>query len=482
MAVLAGVFRRRILINSASIFAGEAIVRFATFLMAVVIARRFGSAALGEYGYALALASVLLVVPDLGLHLFVVRELSTDKRRLQAIFWSVHWLKLLLVGFVVAFGLVFGKWGIADDGRRILFYVLIARVLLQTFSQASMAVFKAFECMEYVALQQSLNSLVVVVWVGAALALHTRLPLLVAALVAGQLVETVIGWRILRDKFSPGHLRSWDNQLSYAVLAGCLPIGTTTILESLNIRIDILILGVYGSSRVLGQFQAAAWFAVGTFLVASLLMAVLFPKLSRLLHNHSILGSTYVLSLLKNGLLVTALAALVLWLAAPRLLPILIGSDSEPAVRTLRILLPALPLVFLNTVLFYVFAAARRRFVCMGILGVGIGAGATLCFYLSARYGAAGCAFADVTREFVITAGYLYFLVEGDHARIAGLALLKVFWGATGLLLLIVYITSSLRHGDEWFAVWIVFVLTGTLFMLGFPRRREWRLLLDGGL
>ena len=267
MAVLARVFPRRILINSASIFAGEALVRFATFLMAVVIARRFGSAALGEYGYALALASVLLVVPDLGLHLFVVRELSTDKRRLQAIFWSVHWLKLLLVGFVVAFGLVFGKWGIADDGRRLLFYVLIARVLLQTFSQASMAVFKAFECMEYVALQQSLNSLVVVVWVGAALALHTRLPLLVAALVAGQLVETVIGWRILRDKFSPGHLRSWDNQLSWAVLAGCLPIGTTTILESLNIRIDILILGVYGSSRVLGQFQAAAWFAVGTFLV-----------------------------------------------------------------------------------------------------------------------------------------------------------------------------------------------------------------------
>src|SRR5207247_8906370 len=68
MAVLARVFPRRILINSASIFAGEAIVRFAIFPMAVVIARRFGSAALGEYGYALALASVLLVLPDLGLH------------------------------------------------------------------------------------------------------------------------------------------------------------------------------------------------------------------------------------------------------------------------------------------------------------------------------------------------------------------------------------------------------------------------------
>src|SRR5437870_12697077 len=104
MAVLARVFRRRILINSASIFAGEAIVRFATFLMAVVIARRFGSAALGEYGYALALASVLRVVPDPGLHLLVVGELAADKRLLQAAFWGVHWLKLLLLAFVVASG------------------------------------------------------------------------------------------------------------------------------------------------------------------------------------------------------------------------------------------------------------------------------------------------------------------------------------------------------------------------------------------
>jgi O-antigen/teichoic acid export membrane protein len=233
---------------------------------------------------------------------------------------------------------------------------------------------------------------------------------------------------------------------------------------------------------VLGQFQAAAWFAVGTFLVASLLMAVLFPKLSRLLREHSIRGSAYVLSLLKNSLLLMALVSLVLWLAAPNLLPLLVGNDSASAAKILRILLPALPLVFLNTVLFYVFVAARRRFVCMGILALGVSVGAVLCFYLSAKYGAAGCAFADVTREFVISAAYLYFLIEGNHARIAGLALLKVFVGATALLFLAVFLTSSLRHGDEWLAVWIVFVLTGTLFMLGFPRRREWRLLMDDGL
>ena len=482
MAQPVSAFPRRLLVNSASIFVGEAIARLATFLMAVVIARRYGSAALGDYGYALALASVLLVVPDLGLHLFAVRELSTDKRRLQTIFWNVHWLKFLLAAFVVVFAVVFGTWGIAEEARRLLFYVLIARALLQTFSQASMAIFKAFECMQYIAIQQSVNSVVVIAWVGAALAFDARLPVLVAALVAGQAAETFLGWRIIRDRFSPGHLRSWNYQVLYTILAVCLPIGATTILEALNLRIDILVLAAYSSSRVLGQFQAAAWFAVGTFLVASLLMAVLFPKLSRLLREHSVRGSAYVLSLLKNSLLVMALVSLVVWLAAPNLLSLLVGSDSAPAAKTLRILVPALPLVFLNTVLFYVFVAARRRFVYMGILGLGVSVGTVLCFGLSARYGAAGCAFADVAREFVISAAYFYFLIEGNHARIAGLALLKVFAGATALLFLAVFLTSSLHHGDKWLAVWIVFVMTGTVFMLGFPQRREWRLLLDDGL
>jgi O-antigen/teichoic acid export membrane protein len=172
----------------------------------------------------------------------------------------------------------------------------------------------------------------------------------------------------------------------------------------------------------------------------------------------------------------------VVWFAAPNIVSILFGSDLVSAATTLRILIPALPLIFLNTILFYVFIAARRRFVCMGTLAVGVGIGAFLCFYLSARYGAAGCAVADVARELIISAIYLYFLIQGNHARVVGMALLKVFVGATSLLLAAVLLTSTMRYGDQWLAVWIVCVLTGTLFSLGLPRRGEWRLLTDDSL
>src|SRR5688572_33379534 len=99
--VLSRALQHRLFINSASIFGGEAIARLATWLMALVIARWYGSAALGEYAYALALASVLLMVPDFGLHLFAVRELSTFPGRFPEIFWGVHWLKLGLTAVVV---------------------------------------------------------------------------------------------------------------------------------------------------------------------------------------------------------------------------------------------------------------------------------------------------------------------------------------------------------------------------------------------
>src|SRR5215470_18046592 len=250
MIELARVLPRRLFVNGVSIFAGEASARLATFLMAALIARRFGSGALGEYGYALAITSILLVIPDLGLHLFAVRELSVDKQQLRDLYWNIHCLKLILTVAVILFGLFFGQFIIVDD-RRALFYVLMARILLQTFSQASMAIFKAFERMQYIAFQQACNSLVVLAWAGAALILHATLPFVVAALAVGQLAETLIGWRIVRLRFSPGPLPAWNNKLLYAILVVCVPIGITAILEALNLRIDILVLGVFTSGREL---------------------------------------------------------------------------------------------------------------------------------------------------------------------------------------------------------------------------------------
>ena len=482
MSGLAQAFPRRLFLNSAAIFGGEAVARCATLLMAVIIVRRFGATALGEYGYALAFASILLLVPDFGMHLFAVRELSTHPERLPAIFWNVHWLKLFLTSLVVFFVVLAGTWMIPEPGRRLLFYVLAGRVLLQTYSQASMAIFKAFERMHFVALQQCINSLVIVAWAGAALAFHASLWVVVSALIAGQGAETCLGWHFIRTSFSPGRLARWNRPLLSAIIVSSFPIGITAMLQAFNLRIDVLVLGRYVSNRVLGQFQAVAWFPVGIFLITSLLMAVLFPKLSRLLRGGSVCSSAYVMSLLKNGLLVITMGSLVVWLYAPALLVWIFGDPLAPAAPTLRLLAPMLPLVFMNTVLFYVFIAAQRRRVYLGTLGLGVALGLGLSVFLTAHFGVTGCAFADVVREFVMCSFYLYFLVQENHARVAGMGVLKALLPASLLVVAGALVAASPAYGGQWSGAWILLLLMGTLFMLGLPRRNEWRLLTDDSL
>jgi len=482
MRMISTVLPRRLLINSAAIFGGEAIARLATALMALVVARFYGMDALGNYGYALALASVLLIVPDFGLHLFAVRELSSSPQQLPEVFWNVHWLKFALTVAVTAFAMCFGAWGITDRERRVVFYILVLRVLLQSFSHAAMAVFKALERMHYIALQQSVNSAVTAVWVAGSLVMGVPLHLLVAGLVVGQLAETLIGWNILGRLLSSSHFTRWDGKALRRMAAASFPFGVTAILLALNLRIDILVLSHYVSSRILGQFNAAAWFVVAMFLCASLLMSVLFPRLSRVLAEPGGLGSDYIRSLVKNVLMFAAGGSLLLWSAAPGLIRVFFGPDFAPAAHILRILSPALPLVFLNTIFFYVFAAARRRFVCLGTLSAGIGVGTLLSVYLSSHHGAAGAATADVAREFIMSGAYLCFLIQGNHARFAGVALLKVFGVATALLLVSVRLAGMFHFHFMWLAAWMFFVLMGTLVTLGFPRIREWQLLTDDRL
>jgi O-antigen/teichoic acid export membrane protein len=475
-------FPRRLLINSTAVFGGEAIARLATALVALVVARFYGMDALGNYGYALALASVLLIVPDFGLHLFAMRELSSSAKRLTEVFWNIHWLKAGLTCAVAAFALVFGVWGIANRERRVVFYILVIRVLLQSFSHAAMAIFKALERMHYVALQQSVNSAVIVLWVASSLVLRTPLEVMVAGLVVGQLAETLVGWIILGRLLTAPHFRRWDWKALWDIAAASFPFGLTAILLALNLRVDILVLSRYVSSRILGQFNAAVWFLVAMFLVASLLMSVLFPRLSRVLAERSGLGSDYIRSLVKNVLMFAAVGSLLVWITAPGLIRVFFGPDFSPAAHILRILAPALPLVFLNTIFFYVFAAARRRFVCLCTLSFGIGLGTLLSIYLSSRYGGTGAATADVAREFAMSGLYLCFLIQGNHARFAGVALLKVFAGATALLFLSVYLAGVFHIQFMWLAAWMLFVLMGSLATLGLPNIREWQLLTDDRL
>jgi O-antigen/teichoic acid export membrane protein len=466
-------------VNGLALFGGEAMSRSATFLVAVIIAHRFGPIALGQYGFALAVASVLLIVPDFGLHLLTTRELVVEPERLRRIFWSLHWIKLLLVCGAAGSTVLFGQVIVQDRVRRGLLYVLVARALLQSFSQSYMAIFKAFERMHYIALQQLVGAALAVACASVALVLRASLFAVVSCLLVGQAAETWVGWQIVLRRLEPGEIYGWDTAFHRVMLAAAAPIGLTIALQALNLRLDILSLSIFATNLNLGRVQAAAWFLIGTFLCVSLLMNVVFPRLSRLLENPSERGRAYVESLLKNGSLLATVSSVVVWLGAPWILRWLYGPALSTSVDLLRILAPALPFVFLNTMLFYVFVAARRRAVYLGTLGWGVGIGILMSIGLAQRYGATGVAVADLIREFLMTCVFLWHLKRDHLALKAGRGLLRVCLGVASLAVAFMVVAKAIRPAIAWTAAWELLMLGGTLTVVGLPTRRELFLLVD---
>lgn len=475
MPAIDPIIPRRLVVNGLAIFGGEAATRLTTLAMALIVARRFGADALGQYGYAVALTSILLLVPDFGLHLQAVRELATTPSRLGRVLGMMVALKSCLAIAVIVFVATLGFFGGNDRVRRDLLFILLLRLLFQTFSQGFMSVFKAHERMHYIAVQQSTNALFTFAWAGIALLTHAHLETMVLALIVGQVAETWMGWRLLRANFIRGiplEVRWLD--LKPMVLAAA-PIGATAVLQALNLRLDVLILSRYVSNRELGNFQAAASFIVVTYLGASLGMTVLFPRLSRELQGASEWAVRSVEGILKYAILAATCGSSLLWLGAPQLLRLTYGSDLGGAADALRIVAGALPLVLLNSILFYVFVALDRPGVYFSALAVGIFGGGLLGMVLSARFGAMGAAWADIVREGMVSSIYLSSLAWGKCAPRAGRCLSRIL--AAGMLLAgaAVAFHRWVGAGFPWPAIWLLIVLMGSVLGLGLPGRKDWR-------
>ena len=482
MAALTSIIPRRLALNGLAIFSGEAAARVTTLAMALIVARRFGADALGQYGYAVALTSILLLVPDFGLHLLTIRELATTPARLGRVLGTMYALKSCLAVVAAVFAFVFGFCAINDPVRRSLLFVLILRLLLQTFSQGFMAVFKAFEQMHYIALQQFTNALFTFAWAGIALFTHANLGTVVLGLVAGQVAETWLGWHLQRTNFLAGIPLEFHWQDLKPMLLAATPIGATAVLQALNLRLDVLILSRHVLNRELGNFQAAASFLVITYLGASLGMSVIFPKLSRELRAASPWADRYLEGLLKYAVLLTTCGSLLIWISAPQLLRLVYGSDLGEAAGVLKIVAAALPLVFLNTIFFYVFVAIERHRVYIGALVAGILAGGLLGVVLSARFGATGAALADLVREGLMSSIYLCCLTWGKHVPRAGRCLAKILVAGMAFAGVAVAVHRWVDGGHSWPALWLLVVLAGTVLVFGLPTRKELRLFTNDDL
>jgi O-antigen/teichoic acid export membrane protein len=363
--------------NAFARLSAQAWGRALSLVLVALVARHEGSGGLGRYVLVLTVVGIAGELSDLGLSIFLTREAVryVERERQTQLLGIVLPLKgvLAIAGYL---GLVIVAHAVRfPPATRQLLLIGGLSLLPDGVMGAMAALINARRRMEVTGLLSVAVRLLTLAGALAALASGYG----VAGVLGGTVVASVLGallhgavlrrWQLLPRC-------TWSSRIWRACIAESYPFALTAIIARVYARLDLVLLSLWKGDVAAGWYSAAykLWEAFG-LLPASLLDA-LFPEMSHL--SSSTTGLGRLRSLFRRGgqamSAAAALLAVVGTLGASALIPLLYGrrEDPAPSVATFRLLVWALPAMFLYLLSGHtLYALGQQRRVTVAMLLVG---------------------------------------------------------------------------------------------------------------
>ena len=371
----------------------------ALLLLLLMVAGRWLTAAdYGKFSFALALATIVETVMDIGLGQVTVREVARDRDAAGRIFRNVLGLKLLWVAGGLALLLVAAPvlrsdvtvvracylLGVSSAVRS---YLLTVRGLLQGLNR--------FDVEAAVVLSDRV--LLLVLGTAALVGGYGLSGLCLAFVAARALMGVGVTWLVHSTAGSA--VPTFDRASWTSIQAAALPLGLFMITLNLYTYIDTVILGIVRSDVETGWYAAAYRVYEGLTYAPAVLSAVLTPRFSYLfVHDRPALRPQFVRALGVAAGLGLVLGAASLWLAGP-IVALLFGESYAPSVVPLQVLSAGALFVFCTWILHAAAIATNLDRRLLVTTAVGLGSNVTLNLLLIPRWGIAGAAWATVLAE-----------------------------------------------------------------------------------
>lgn len=389
--------------NAFSQLVGLGITLLIQTVYMIVSARVLGPHDFGLYSFGWSIAQILLIGGDFGIHNTALRAISRNPARSREVVPVFLGLKLVVGGLLLA--IVLGVAVVVDLGQeaRWMLVVLGVGMVLQSIAMGLSVVFQShgrlyfgsFNIVMLFFIQAMLG--VIFLWQGGRLVALALAYAIAATLAAG--VNATLLWR----RIHPLSVR-FAGARSFAFQS--VPVGLSTLLQSLSSRIEVMFLTFLTAPYDAGIFAAAARIpqSLGNVPVA-IFSAVLpslaaFPCVSRGFKRRfkRSLGLMIVLSLP---------AAVCLYSFGRPVLLVVFGSEYSASIPALRILSWAVIPVFVGMAFSHVFLS-RRELVgrLVWVSGTGLGVHVALSLILIPRLGTTGAAWAFLGAETVLAIAY----------------------------------------------------------------------------
>ncbi len=378
----------------------EVVGRLCSFAIVLLGVRVLSPTDFGIFSLAWAGGWMVAIAADLGLQTFLTREVARQPGRARSLFRSLLRFRLswtLVLFLAVAGTCLLSGW----PSKPLTFLLVVASQLAASLLDFYNHLFRGLGRSEIDSTLNLLHRVGALLLSALLLGLFETLTALAAGLAVASLAALVAAvWQsrsLLEGRASPASPSPVIRGLGRRALHEVLPIGMGILLSAIYFRLDLFFI-----ERVLGLVPVAEYNAVFRLVDAlrlfpAAVMAVVFPEMARDASGRAVLYSSvgvFFFSLL----LLTVLS----W-QAERLVLLLYGPGYLAAAAPFRILLLALPLLFVNFVLTHQMIGWDMEREFARLCGLGLAAALVLNGLLIPTLGLAGAAWSCVLREALLS-------------------------------------------------------------------------------
>jgi O-antigen/teichoic acid export membrane protein len=387
---------QRTLPSLISVIGGEFLLRIASFLVVLLIARSYGASVLGLFATALAYSTLAITAGEGGLQTSAIERINRNPGDIHRIVSQLFLAKTLVffplglagVLFCVSLGLSREVWIVGG--------LVTVRSLIQSYCQLQLAILKSINRMLSIGAIQLAHFVALIGGIAAAHQYSWGFHNLLAWMVGCQTLELMLsaGW-LWKNGVRPQGVALGD---CWNLLWGSYPVGFTNLMATFIVRVDVIILSFLVSTPEVGRFSAAHMLLVVVYIVSWLFGSVLLPNLVQLAANGNSLDS-YLRQWTRLLLWTTVPGTVILFWLAPPVMRALYGSAFAQSGVLASIMVLAVPCILLNSLYMNRAVALRSPSVYVGTYLMTAGLALVLGLVLGGTFGSMGIAVAIVGRE-----------------------------------------------------------------------------------
>ncbi len=406
-----------VLRNASLLTVATVLARLSAFGLAIVMARTLGAESYGRYGLALAVGTVLVPLADFGMTPFVSREAARARSTADAAVRALVVVKLALMAAVlVATGAVATL--AVDNGElvAVLLAVLLG-MLADGLSQFAFGYFQGRERMGFEAAVSTVTAILRSVG-GAALVIATGdlLPVVAWLLLASLGQLAYCAWRLAAELGPASTATAAPTPVRAIPWRVVGAMGLIHVFVMIYLRADAVLIGLVLGEREVGWYTAAYTLLLGLQIVPYMIAVALTPVFARAHAGDRALFNASWQEGIRAVLIVALPVAVVTSVLAGPIIGRFFGTEFDPAVSALAILVGAIPLAALNVVVGAALRGAGRERWLTAVSGIGAALNVGLNLWAIPTFGIDGAAVVTVATELAVVLGLTSLAVRGGVA------------------------------------------------------------------